>query len=68
MDVNVLVVGVIVSSIGMGMFIYGKKTVRMTPLIFGVVLMIIPFLFSSVLMLTLVTIALLVAAWLLREQ
>jgi hypothetical protein len=68
MDVNVLLIGVIVSAIGMGMFIYGKKAIRWPSLAIGMALMLLPFLVYSVLGLSLITLALLTLAWLLRER
>lgn len=68
MDANVLLVGVLVSAIGMGMFIYGKKATRWPHLAVGIALMLLPFVVYSVLGLTLITLALLALAWLLRER
>ena len=68
MDANVLLMGVLVSAIGMGMFIYGKKAIRWPHLAVGIALMLLPFVVYSVLGLSLITLALLVLAWLLRER
>jgi hypothetical protein len=68
MDVNVLLIGVLVSAIGMGMFIYGKKAARWPHLVVGIALMLLPFLVDSVWGLSLISLALLAVAWLLRER
>ena len=68
MDANVLMIGVLVSAIGMGMFIYGKKAIRWPHLVVGIALMLLPFVVYSVLGLSLITLALLVLAWFLRER
>ena len=68
MDANVLLIGVLVSAIGMGMVIYGKKAIRWPHLAVGLTLMLLPFLVYSVLGLSLITLALLVLAWLLRGR
>jgi hypothetical protein len=68
MDANVLLVGVLVSAIGMGMFIYGKKAIRWPHLAVGIALMLLPFLVYSVLGLSLITLALLALVWLGRER
>jgi hypothetical protein len=68
MDADTLLVGILVSSIGMGLVIYGKKVIRLPHLAVGVVLMLLPFVVYSVLGLTLITVALLVLLWLLRER
>ena len=68
MDANVLMIGVLVSAIGMGMFIYGKKAIRWPHLAVGIALMLLPFVVYSVLGLSLITLALLALAWFLRER
>ena len=68
MDANVLMIGVLVSAIGMGMFIYGKKAIRWPHLVVGIALMLLPFVVYSVLGLSLITLALLALAWFLRER
>jgi hypothetical protein len=68
MDANVLMIGVLVSAIGLGMFIYGKKAIRWPHLAVGIALMLLPFVVYSVWGLSLITLALLVLAWLLRER
>ena len=41
MDANVLLMGVLVSSIGLGLFIYGKKAIRWPHLAVGLALMVL---------------------------
>jgi hypothetical protein len=68
MDANVLLMGVLVSSIGLGLFIYGKKAIRWPHLAVGLALMLLPLLVYSVLGLFLITVALLVLVWVMRER
>jgi hypothetical protein len=58
MDVNYLLLSMIYSTVGLGMFIYGKKAVRMVPLIAGLALMIIPFFLTNLLWMTIASAAL----------
>jgi len=51
MDTSTLMWGVILGSIGLGFFIYGKKQKAIIPLISGVGLMIFPYCISNVLIL-----------------
>jgi len=68
MNADVLMMGVVVSALGMGMFVYGKKVARWPHLVVGFALMVLPFLVYSVLRLALITLALLAVTWLLRER
>ena len=68
MDANVLLMGVVVSALGLGMFIYGKKAIRWPHLAVGLALMLLPFLVYNVLGLALITLALLALVWFLRER
>ena len=67
MDVNLLLLDVVVSCVGMGMFIYGKKAVRLPHVIVGIVLMLLPYFVYGLLELSLITFALLAIVWYLRE-
>ena len=67
MDVNTFLVSFVFGMIGLGMFMYGKKAGRMPPLLVGVALMVVPYFFSSVLMMTLSCSALIFLAWVMRE-
>jgi hypothetical protein len=68
MDANVLLIGVLVSGIGMGMFIYGKKAARGPHLAAGLALLLLPFLVNSVWGLSLISLTILAFVWLLRER
>ena len=68
MDANVLLMGVVVSALGLGMFIYGKKAIRWPHLALGLALMLLPLLVYNVLGLALITAALLALVWFLRER
>ena len=67
MDVNSFLVSFVFGMIGMGMFMYGKKAGRMPPLLVGVALMVVPYFFSSILLMTLSCSGLIVLAYFLRE-
>lgn len=53
--------------IGMGMFMYGKKAGRAVPLAAGAGLMIIPYVFTHLIVLLVVGCALTATPWLLRD-
>lgn len=55
MDINWLLLSMVYSTIGLGMFMYGKKAVRFVPLVAGLLLMIIPYFLSSLLWMTVVS-------------
>ena len=67
MDVNTFLASFFFGMIGLGMFMYGKKAGRIPPLLIGVALMVVPYFFSSVLMMTVSCSALIVLAWFMRE-
>lgn len=48
LDGTQLLIALIVSSIGMGMFVYGKKQKRAPQLLAGILLMVLPMVISSV--------------------
>jgi hypothetical protein len=62
--VNSLIVGVIAGAIGVGYFIYGKRQARLTPLLAGVLLCIYPYFTDSLLWLSVIGLALVVAPFL----
>ena len=68
MDVNVLLAGLIVSSLGAGMFLYGKKAQRLVPLLVGLALCVLPFVIYDLKSLIGITLVLLVLTWFLREK
>jgi hypothetical protein len=63
-----LLSGLFVSSLGAGIFLYGKSTAKFIPLIAGILMCIYPFFISSVPLLWLVTIALCVLLYVTREK
>ena len=67
-DVNVLLAGLIVSSLGAGMFLYGKKAERLVPLVVGLLLIVVPFIVYNVIALGTICAGSLVLAWVLREK
>ena len=58
LDVNYLLLSMLYSTIGFGMFLYGKNAVRFVPLLAGIALMIVPYFFASLLWMSVVCIAL----------
>ena len=53
------------STIGLGMFMYGKKAVRLVPLVAGILLMILPYFISSLLWMTIASVALMASPFVL---
>ncbi|WP_174874955.1 hypothetical protein [Vogesella oryzae] len=47
MNAALLLWGVVVSSVGFGYFIYGKKQRALVPLLCGIALMVVPYLIAS---------------------
>lgn len=68
MDVNTFLVSFVFGMLGLGMFMYGKKAGRVPPLLVGLALMVLPYFFTSILMMTLSCSALIVLAYFLRES
>ena len=62
---NSFVVGIIAGAIGVGYFIYGKRQAKLTPLLAGVLLCIYPYFTDSLLWLSVIGVALVVAPFLL---
>jgi hypothetical protein len=58
---NSLIVGVIAGAIGMGYFIYGKRQTKIVPMVAGVLLCIYPYFLDSLLWLSVIGAALVVA-------
>ena len=54
MNPAILLWGVLFSSIGLGLFIYGKRQQRLVPLLCGLCLMIYPYFVSSALLVVLI--------------
>jgi len=64
-DAAWLLLSMVYSTIGLGMFVYGKKAVRFVPLIAGVLLMIVPYCFASLFWMTLASAGLMASPFLL---
>jgi hypothetical protein len=63
----ILIIGSILSLLGMGIFMYGRRTARTRPLIGGSVLMIFPYFIKSPVLLVLVGAVTLAALYLFPE-
>ena len=49
MDASWLLLSMVYSTVGLGMFMYGKKAVRFVPLLAGIGLMVVPYFIDSLL-------------------
>ncbi|GAB6195393.1 hypothetical protein [Lysobacter xanthus] len=67
MDTPVLLLGVLLSSIGLGYCLYARRQRAGVPLACGVGLMIVPYLVSSVALLLLAGVVLAAIPWVLRR-
>jgi hypothetical protein len=67
MDVNWLLLSMVYSTIGLGMFMYGRRMVRFVPIIAGVALMVVPYFISSLLWMSVACLALMVSPFLLAR-
>jgi hypothetical protein len=65
-DFNVLVVSFAFGLVGMGMFLYGRKSSRPVPLAAGLALMTVPYFLPNLAALLVVCLALTAVPWLLR--
>jgi len=65
MTANWLLLSMVYSTIGLGMFIYGKKAVRFVPLLAGIALMILPYFIASLLWMTIASVALMASPFVL---
>jgi hypothetical protein len=68
MEMNQLLLSFLFGTIGLGMFIYGKKTLRFVPLCAGLGLMVIPYFISNLLILSGVCVALMALPWVIRDE
>ena len=68
MDFTLLMASFVFGMIGMGMFMYGKKAGRPVPLFAGAGLIVVPYMFSHLVVLLVVGCALTAAPWLLRDM
>jgi len=63
-----LVAGILFGTIGFSVFVYGKKTAKISPIIIGIILMIYPYFTKGILPLYLVGSGLLVSLFIFREK
>lgn len=68
MDANSLMLSILFGCIGMGMIVYGRKASRMVPAIAGLGLVVIPYFISSLLLMTIVCLAMMALPWVIRED
>ena len=64
-DVNWLLLSMVYSTVGLGMFMYGKRAVRFVPLIAGLLLMVVPYFLSSLLWMSVACVALMASPFVL---
>ena len=67
MDINLLLASLVFGTVGMGMFMYGKKAGRMVPLGAGAGLMIVPYFIPNLIVLLIVGGGLMAMPWVVRE-
>lgn len=67
MDFNSLMASFAFGMVGMGMFMYGKKSGRLVPLGAGIALMVVPYFIPNLIALVAVCVALMAAPWVVRE-
>ena len=67
-DTKFLFASLLWGSIGVGYFIYGKKQQAMAPLVGGLLMIAVSFLVSSALLMSLISIALMVAVYFLAKR
>ena len=68
MTANWLLLSMVYSTIGLGMFLYGKRAVRIIPLIAGLALMAIPYFIASLLWMSVVSLLLMAVPIVLRGR
>ena len=67
MDSTLFLLSLVFGTIGMGMFMYGKKASRMVPLFAGGGLMVVPYFIPSAILMLLVCTGLTALPWIIRE-
>ncbi|HEX3357129.1 MAG TPA: hypothetical protein VHS31_09175 [Tepidisphaeraceae bacterium] len=67
MDSTSLMISLVFGSVGMGMFMYGKKAGRMVPLGAGLALMIVPYFIPNAIAASITSCLLMATPWVLRE-
>jgi len=68
MEMNQLLLSLLFGTIGLGMFIYGKKAMRFVALGAGLGLMIVPYFISNLLLMSGVCVALMALPWVIRDE
>ena len=63
-----LMSGLLISSLGGGLFLYGKKMQRLPALLAGLAMCIYPFFIGSVILMWILTMVLLGALWMTRQS
>ncbi len=63
-----LLSGVLISCLGLGFFLYGKKAAKLWPLLAGIVLGIYPYFISSVWLMWVIAAGIIAGVYLLREK
>jgi hypothetical protein len=63
-DANAILASILVGTVGLGVFIYGKRQSRLPHMIAGIGLMAYPYFVSNVLLMAGIAMALLAALWL----
>jgi hypothetical protein len=66
MDTNQLLLSFVFGTVGMGMFMYGKKASRLVPLGAGLALMLVPYFIPNLIAMTVVCCLLTAVPWVLR--
>ncbi|HEX8792198.1 MAG TPA: hypothetical protein VF765_14690 [Polyangiaceae bacterium] len=64
LDANAILASIMIGTVGLGVFIYGKRQSRLPQMIAGVVLMAYPYFVSNVLLMAGIAMGLLAALWL----
>jgi len=67
MDGNLLLVSFLFGMVGLGLFMYGKKSQHMIHLIAGIGLMTVPYFISNLILMIVVCCAMTAMPWVLRE-
>jgi len=68
MEMNQLLLSLLFGTIGLGMFIYGKKAMRFVALGADLGLMIVPYFISNLLLMSGVCVALMALPWVIRDE
>jgi hypothetical protein len=66
-DENLLLASFLFGMVGMGMFLFGKKSGRFVPMGSGLALMAVPYVITNLLVLLTIGVALLAMPWIVRD-